>query len=104
MPRHAGSKEPVSLSEAKLYALLLLYFAMDEAPWVAERADRRAGAGDEHEQFTSRIGELTFEPVIKALGLKRKDNRTSHTVKLEVIIQARRPRAPCPEPPTRSRE
>ena len=102
MPRHAGSKEPVSLSEAKLYALLLLYFAMDEEPWVAERAVRRAG--DEHEQFMSRIGELTFEPVIKALGLKRKDNRTSHTVKLEVIIQARRPRAPCPEPPTRSRE
>ena len=41
--RHAGSKKPVSVPEAQLYALLLLRFAMDEAPWVAERAARRAG-------------------------------------------------------------
>ena len=81
---------PVSVPEAQLYALLLLKFAMDEAPWVAERAVARAG--DEHEQFLSRIGGLSFEPVIEALGLKRKLNRTSNTAALEVIIQARLPR------------
>ena len=43
LPHHAGSKKPVSVPEAQLYALLLLRFAMDEAPWVAERAARRAG-------------------------------------------------------------
>ena len=78
---------PVSVPEAQLYALLLLKFAMDEAPWVAV-----ARAGDEHEQFLSRIGRLSFEPVIEALGLKRKLNRTSNTAALEVIIQARLPR------------
>ena len=75
------------MPEAELYALLLLKYAMDEAPWVAERAARRAG--DEH-----RIGgERSFQPVVEALGLKSKTNRTSHTVALEVIIQARLPRA-----------
>ena len=80
------------MPEAELYALLLLKYAMDEAPWVAEGATRRAG--DMHEQFMSRIGgERSFQPVVEALGLKSKTNRTSHTVALEVIIQARLPRA-----------
>ena len=81
-----------------LHALLLLRFAMDEAPWVAERAARRAG--DEHEQFMSRIGGLTFEPVVEALGLKNKLNRSRNTDALEAIIQARLPRyrSRCPEP------
>ena len=81
------------MPEAQLYALFLLSFAMDEAPWVAEGATRLAG--DMHEQFMSRIGELSFELVIVALGLRNKVNRTSKTVALEVIIQARRPRAWC---------
>ena len=94
LPRHAASKKPVSWPEAELYALLLLKYAMDEAPWVAERAARRAGDEHEHEQFMSRIGgERSFQPVVEALGLKSKTNRTSHTVALEVIIQARLPRA-----------
>lgn len=83
------------MPEAQLYALLLLKFAMDEAPWVAARR-----AGDEHEQFVSRIGGLTFAPVIEALGLKSKISRSRNTVALEVIIQARLPRcrSRCPEP------
>ena len=39
---------PVSALEAKLYALLLLKFEMDEAVWAAER-------GSELEQFLARF-------------------------------------------------
>ena len=100
LPRHAGSKKPVSWPEAELYALLLLKYAMDEAPWVAERAARRAGDEHEHEQFMSRIGGLTFDPVVEALGLKTKANRSRNTDALEAIIQARLPRcrSRCPAP------
>ena len=54
---------PISVLEAKLYALLLLEFGMDEAPWVAEQ-------GDELDQFLARVGALTFARVIQQVGLE----------------------------------
>lgn len=72
---------PISVLEAKLYALLLLEFAMDEAAWVAER-------GDELDQFLARVGALTFDRVINRLGLRNKTNRDRHTAALEVVIQS----------------
>ena len=75
---------PISVLEAKLYALLLLEFGMDEAPWVAEQ-------GDELDQFLARVGALTFDRVVNRLGLRNKANRGRHTAALEVIIQVRLP-------------
>ena len=73
---------PVSVLEAKMYALLLLKFEMDEAARVAER-------GNELAQFLARVDALTFNGVVNALGLPSKMNRNNHTAKIEVIIQVR---------------